>query len=442
MPDRLRLQQALRTASDPLVTMERIVDAALGLIPGAEGTAIELVGAEGLTFVCCAGMLAPAIGLRLGFEDSLSGLAVRSGATLWCTDTETDPRVDRDACRFDGSRSMVVVPLRRNGQPVGVLKVSSSQTGVFSERDVATLTGLAEFVSVTIMATTELSQVVGHALGASELRCGTGVRADTAGISAFVAAVSHPGVADEVEAATRIDEVLETGSFVPLFQPVVALKTRKLVGVEALTRFLPGPYRTPDVWFEEAHRFGRGAELEFAAVAKALSFAADLPERCYVAVNFGPDALGGLDTAGVLDGIDPYRVVIELTEHVQIDDYPGLRRTLAALRGRGVRLAVDDTGSGFSSFSHIVKLAPDLIKVDIDLIRGIDADPVRRSLVGAVVMFATDTGATVVAEGIETQAELDTLCHLGVTDGQGYLLGHPGPIELLDAYRVPTTLPS
>jgi EAL domain-containing protein (putative c-di-GMP-specific phosphodiesterase class I) len=153
-------------------------------------------------------------------------------------------------------------------------------------------------------------------------------------------------------------------------------------------------------------------------------------------VNVGPQALQSPELPRVLDSFDLRRVVIELTEHVEIDDYPELRRALMTVRDRGVRLAIDDTGSGVSSLSHIVKLAPDIIKLDKELIGGIDFDPVRRSLVGAVVAFGPELGATIVAEGIETEAELDTLRDLNVDCGQGYLLGRPGPTEMLHTYRL------
>ena len=415
--------------------MGRIVEGCLQLIPGAEGATVELAEGETIVYACCSGTLAGALGMRLRLDDSLSGLAVRSGSTLSCTDTETDPRVDRDACRRVGAASMVCVPLRRDGQAVGVLKVISSSVGAFDDRDVATLTGLAEFVTTTIAASTELHHAADTALSTASAGPDVEHEAAAARISAFVAHVAHPGVAASVDAAHRIDEVLETKAFVPVYQPVFELATKRLAGVEALTRFLPGPYRTPDVWFAEAHQVGRGTELELAAVDKALSFAGHLPPGCHIAVNFGPEALEHDKAAGALGAIDPHQVVVELTEHVHIDDYPRLQATLKELRARGVRLAIDDTGSGFASFSHIVKLAPDIIKVDMELICGIDVDPVRRSLVGAVVTFAADTGASVVAEGIETDDELETVCQLGVGYGQGYLLGRPGPPELLDAYR-------
>ena len=122
------------------------------------------------------------------------------------------------------------------------------------------------------------------------------------------------------------------------------------------------------------------------------------------------------------------RVVVELTEHHVIEDYDLVIGTMNDLRVRGARLAVDDTGAGFASLKHILKLAPDVIKLDLHLVRDIDSDPAKRALTAALVRFAADIGALVTAEGIESSAELDTLRDLGVEYGQGYYLGRPGPI--------------
>ena len=125
------------------------------------------------------------------------------------------------------------------------------------------------------------------------------------------------------------------------------------------------------------------------------------------------------------------RVIVELTEHNAIDDYPGLVASLQALRQRGVYVSIDDTGSGYSSLAHILKLAPDFIKLDRDLVSGIDVDPVRRALAGSLVRFATETGAQIVAEGVETEDELAVLRQLGLRYGQGYYLGRPASLENL-----------
>lgn len=123
------------------------------------------------------------------------------------------------------------------------------------------------------------------------------------------------------------------------------------------------------------------------------------------------------------------------TEHTLVDDYPDLLAALHAVRQRGTRLAIDDTGSGYSSLSHILKLAPDFIKLDRDLVSGIDVDPVRRALAASVVTFAADTGAQIIAEGVETEDELEVLRRIGVRYAQGYHLGHPAAPDAIENRR-------
>ena len=430
---RAPIDAAILQAAAPAQVMRRVVDQALLLVPSAEGSVVELLEDGTMTYVCCAGNLSGATGLRLQFESSLSGLSVTTASTLRCDDAMSDPRVDREACLRVGAVSMVCVPLCRQGEPVGALKVASSAPQAFDDDDVATLAALADFITAAITTSSELGRAAGALLhsvaGAAPMSQGSSRRA-----SNFVANVLRPGLAEDVEALERTRQVLANGAFDIVYQPEVDLGSGALVGAEALARFPSVPYRAPDLWFEDARRAGLGNELELAAVAKALEQSDRLPPHCFVAVNLGPDAIANPDSLGVVEGIDPGRLVIELTEHVEVDDYPLLRRLLLALRERGVRLAVDDTGSGFSSFAHIVKLAPDIIKLDIALVRGIDVDPVRRSLATAVVAFAGETGAKVTAEGIENGSELQCVQSLGVHYGQGYFLGRPGPVEALAEY--------
>lgn len=423
MDNHLALDSAILQASAPVQMMRRVVDQALVLVPKAEGSVVELAEGQAMTYVCCGGSLTGSAGLQLQMSTSLSGLSVRSRSTLRCDDASTDPRVDREACTRVGAISMVCVPLFHGGEAVGVLKVTSSKPAAFDDDDVGTLSYLAEFISAAISATTELNRAAGSLL-------------DNAGDKAtkFVANVLRPGLLEDVEACQRTEEVLASRDFDIVFQPEVDLARNLVAGVEALTRFRSSPYRPPNLWFDDARRAGLGPELELAVVAKALEQVELLPAGCFVAVNLGPEAIAHPLCLEVLDAADPRRLVVELTEHVEVDDYPLLRRLLFTLRQRGVRLAVDDTGSGFASFSHIVKLAPDIIKLDIELVGGIDVDPVRRSLATAVAAFAKDTGAEVTAEGIETEAELETLRSLGISYGQGYFLCRPTTAEAVGSY--------
>ena len=118
-------------------------------------------------------------------------------------------------------------------------------------------------------------------------------------------------------------------------------------------------------------------------------------------------------------------VVIEITEHARIESYPALRE---AFRSTDARVAVDDAGAGFASLRHILELRPDIVKLDIGLVRGIDGDPARQAMAAGLCEFAEQTGTTLIAEGIETEAEAEAVRCLGVRYLQGYLLGRPGPL--------------
>lgn len=225
----------------------------------------------------------------------------------------------------------------------------------------------------------------------------------------------------------RVARVLEDPPLETAFQPIVDIASNTVLGVEALARFSTDPAAPPDVWFAQAERIGRGLELEILAIRTALEAARELPEHLYVAVNASPCTVMSPQLLPVLlaAAIPAQRIVIEITEHSSVDDYPPLLRARAGLRDHGVRVAVDDAGSGYSSFRHIVALAPDIIKIDRALIAGIDKEDALRAMVGSLVLYAFQSGTLVVGEGVETAAELETLALLGVDAVQGYLLGRP-----------------
>jgi EAL domain-containing protein (putative c-di-GMP-specific phosphodiesterase class I) len=245
------------------------------------------------------------------------------------------------------------------------------------------------------------------------------------------------------EAAARRDRVVALLERVDdhlsiVFQPVVALLTQETIGHVALSRFRATPARPPNEWFAEAADAGLGVELEVAAVRGALDQLHLLASECFVAINASPDTITSASFAALITAVPACRVVLELTEHEQIDDYAPIIETLARLRALGVRLSVDDTGAGFSSLTHILKLEPEFIKLDRKIVEGVDSDPARAALVGALVSFSLDTGSRLIAEGIETISELDRLVELGVELGQGYYLGRPAPLEV---EHVPSAFP-
>ena len=193
------------------------------------------------------------------------------------------------------------------------------------------------------------------------------------------------------------------------FQPVVDIRTGLVVGAEALARFHAEPYRTPDVWFNEAWSVGLGLELELAAIARALESLVAIPKDTYIAVNAAPATLCSDGLLDLLQQFSLERVVVELTEHSRVDNYDALIAGIARLRAEGARLSIDDAGAGFSSFQHVLRLQPDIIKLDRSLTTDIDKNPVRAALATALVTFADSLGAQICAEGIETLDELVTL---------------------------------
>jgi EAL domain-containing protein (putative c-di-GMP-specific phosphodiesterase class I) len=231
------------------------------------------------------------------------------------------------------------------------------------------------------------------------------------------------------ELITRYQRVLEDERFAVAYQPIVRLADSRVVGYEALARFPDPPQRTPDVWFNEAAAIGLQGSLEVAVVRKALRLFALVADAAYVSLNASPQTI----LSGALaEALLPYpcaRIVLEVTEHASVDDYASIARAIDPLRRRGMRLAVDDAGAGYASFRHILKLQPELIKLDTSLIRQIDKDRQSRALAAAIVRFSEEAGSRVVAEGVETEAELAVLRDLGIELAQGYLLGRPAPLE-------------
>lgn len=225
-----------------------------------------------------------------------------------------------------------------------------------------------------------------------------------------------------------------------VLQPIVDVRTGLAPGAEALSRFDGPPYR-PDLWFQDAQAVDLRVPLELAAAADALALLSEPAAPGYVSVNLSPDAIVSGSLPGLLRGVDVSRVVIEVTEHAAVIDYEQVLSALSLPRARGLRLAVDDAGAGFASLRHVLQLAPDLVKLDVSLVRDIDSSPTKQALAHALVTFAERTGAVLVAEGVETQAEYDEVAGLGVDLVQGYLLARPGERSPSGRYRTPGRRP-
>ena len=208
----------------------------------------------------------------------------------------------------------------------------------------------------------------------------------------------------------------------------MALASGEIVGYEALTRFADGT--PPDEMIAAAHSVGLGLELEVDCIAAALDASESLSPHIWLSLNASPEViLGSRDLAHLLAGRER-KIVLEVTEHALITDYPAFGRALAA-SGPNVRLAVDDAGAGFASLRHVVELRPQFLKVDISLVRHADADMTRQAMIAGLRHFAERAGCVVIAEGIEERAELNILRELGISLGQGYLLGRPQPLGVV-----------
>jgi EAL domain-containing protein (putative c-di-GMP-specific phosphodiesterase class I)/CheY-like chemotaxis protein len=243
----------------------------------------------------------------------------------------------------------------------------------------------------------------------------------------FIVVVLRPAVeqAETTDASIGgIRRMIAAGEFAIHLQPIVRLDGGAVVAVEALTRFTSGV--APESLFAEASTLGLGGALQHATMAAAIAAASSLPASVALSLNLSADVLRHQASLRDLVASTARPLVIELTEHERIDDYDAVRTALAEL-GPTVKLAIDDAGSGFASLRHIFALSPAYVKLDIEWVRGIDRDPVRRALVSGLVYFGQETGCELIAEGIETEDELVAIRGLGIQLGQGYLLGRPAP---------------
>lgn len=249
-----------------------------------------------------------------------------------------------------------------------------------------------------------------------------------------VAELTSVLISREIDATTeyrgnleRVQRVLDANELTIVVQPIMQITDNRLVGFECLSRFSGDEDWGPDTWFKTAGAVGLGKDLELLAVRKGLALLDLFPKDLYLSFNVSPETIlsGELDT--LIRKEFGRRVVLEITEHASVEDYGALCSALKGLRSRGVKLAVDDAGAGYASLRHILALQPDIIKLDISLTRNIQDDLARHSLAAALVHFGRDIKSQILAEGVETAAELEALRKLGVRTAQGYFLGRPMP---------------
>lgn len=217
------------------------------------------------------------------------------------------------------------------------------------------------------------------------------------------------------------------------FQPIVNIVAGKIEGVEALVRPSPTPsFSTPTELFDRAEQLGMLWMLEEAIRRVTFRAAAPWPEGVLLFLNTTPDVASHpafadalLSAAEEIAGLGPERLVIEITERASETHFAEVRRSVDELRDRGVQIALDDVGAGSNGLNRISQIRPSWLKLDRELISGIERDPVRQGLVRSMVSFAEDAGVHVIAEGIERRAELGAIVELGITHVQGFLIGCP-----------------
>lgn len=400
------LERALANRARVVATL-----AAVPAAPTAEETAAALVERlarePGLSFVSFLvaepeGGLAPLAGWKAGSGPWVGGpslapetsryLRERADAGPWAATGESPP-VDH-AGRYSPEEigTTCVAPLQGNGEFLGLLVVGTAP-------GVAAAGPTGDLLAAAIDYAAVAKAVLGA--GLHRRRRNASERRD-------------------------VEKVIDELAFSTVYQPLVRIADRHVVGYEALTRFTDG--ERPDLRFREAGRLGLGLRLEEATLEQAIRAAAALEATCPLGLNMTPDLILEPDWLGALAGRTDRRLVVELTEHAQIPDYDELRRALAGLPPR-VEVAVDDAGAGYASLRHILELRPRYVKLDMALVRGIETDRVRQSLITGLAHCVEDMAADVIAEGVETAAEAETLLHLGIVFAQGYLFGRPAPVE-------------
>ncbi len=221
-----------------------------------------------------------------------------------------------------------------------------------------------------------------------------------------------------------------------VYQPIVSLRTGDIKGYEALSR---GPestiYEYPAQLFSAADRYNCLLELEELCNSLAVANAVAGLGNNYLFLNINPLVLNTLNyhqghIQQVLrrHGIDFSKVVLELTERSEIENYANLREALRYYRNQGFLIAIDDAGAGYSSLQAIAELSPEFVKMDMSLVRNIDKIPIKRAMMETFVDFCSKINAHIIAEGIETIEELEVLSNSGCDFGQGFFLACPGSI--------------
>jgi EAL domain-containing protein (putative c-di-GMP-specific phosphodiesterase class I) len=230
-----------------------------------------------------------------------------------------------------------------------------------------------------------------------------------------------------------LNEVLASRLISSVYQPIVDIFGRRLVGWEALSRPTGGNFDNIEQLFKAAYESQSIWPLERLCRDRAMEGLHDLKDGELLFLNVEPDSIYDPQfrsdrTLRLLQQarLTPERVVLEMTEHSAVKDFTAFRQTLTYFRSLGFRLAIDDMGSGYSGLVSVAEIQPEFVKIDMSLIRDLHTRPLKRELVDTINRFSRNSGIQVIAEGIETVEELEVLREIGVSMGQGYLFARPG----------------
>lgn len=246
---------------------------------------------------------------------------------------------------------------------------------------------------------------------------------------ALASGLLGPGLAarqHDADLQAELQRVITQKAFSPVFQPVVRLADRRPIAYEALTRFNDGI--SPERRFADAEAVGLGVDLETATLRAVMEAADALPRDLTLSVNVSPRLVTDHGALRELLAQTSRPMILEITEHEPIADYDAFREAVSGL-DVAVDWAVDDAGAGYASLRHIIELRPQYVKLDHGLVRGVNADPIRQALIAGMLHFAGSIGLSIIAEGIEAEAERLTLHGLGIDLGQGFLFGAPKPAQ-------------
>jgi len=382
VPPGATLEQAAQAICDALVTLPFVDVATIQIFLGSDDVEI-LAQSAPPGYPAMAGTHLPPARAAIVRERSAGG--------PWARYAESDPADGglRAAAVRSGLKALAYGPIVHGGHVAGTLVL-----GTFDERFARTLVeqmpGLVSFGATS-------SALLGERLHARR---------------------------EQRDLRHVLEGVLTARAFHPVFQPIVDLETRETVGYEALTRFDSG--QRPDLCFADAWSVGLGSEFEIATLEAAVAAGKQLPTGTWLDLNVSPRLLADPERLRPVLWGAGRPIVLEVTEHEVIEDYDFVRGAFHAL-GNDVRLAVDDAGVGIANFGHIIELRPDFVKLDISLVRRVNAHLGRQAMVVGMRHFSLTVGCRLIAEGVETEEEAATLRALGVEFGQGYLFGHPEP---------------